>query len=109
MKRFAALVLALCLILTGCGWMDGSYQSVTPHRQHSDGGETTIEAADSYLQLRTALENMVLSGTSSLRAYLWMLPIWWIEPPTASNNAVQPRAKYSFSVSLGILESGRRS
>ena len=65
MKRFAALVLALCLILTGCGWMEGSYQSVTPHRQHSNGGETTIEAADSYLQLRTALENMVLSGTEN--------------------------------------------
>ena len=65
MKRLSILLLAFCLLLTGCGWMEGSYQSVTPHRQQKDGGETTIETADSYLQLRTALENMVLSGTKS--------------------------------------------
>ena len=65
MKRLWAILLAMCMLCTGCGWVEGSYQSVTPHRQHSDGGETTIEAADSYLQLRTALENMVLSGTET--------------------------------------------
>ena len=65
MKRFAAMILALALLLSGCGWMDGSYQSVTPHRQHSDDRETNIESASSYLQLRTALENMVLTGTGS--------------------------------------------
>ena len=65
MKRLGILLLAFCLLLTGCGWMEGSYQSVTPHHQQKDGGETTIETADGYLQLRTALENMVLSGTKS--------------------------------------------
>ena len=65
MKRIAAVFLIVSLLLSGCGWMEGSYQSVTPHRQHSDGGETAIESASSYLQLRTALENMVLSGTES--------------------------------------------
>ena len=65
MKRLGILLLTFCLLLTGCGWMEGSYQSVTPHHQQKDGGETTIETADSYLQLRTALENMILSGTKS--------------------------------------------
>ena len=65
MKRLWASLLAMCMLCTGCGWVEGSYQSVTPHRQHSDGGDTTIEAADSYLQLRTALENMVLTGTET--------------------------------------------
>ena len=65
MKRLGILLLAFCLLLTGCSWMEGSYQSVTPHHQQKDGGETTIETADGYLQLRTALENMVLSGTKS--------------------------------------------
>lgn len=65
MRRLSVIILALCLLLTGCGWMDGSYSSVTPHQQHSGGNESTVESADSYLQLRTALENMVLTGTES--------------------------------------------
>ena len=65
MKRLLPLMLAFCLLLTGCGWLDGSYASVTPHRQQTGGSEATIETADSYLQLRTALENMILSGTES--------------------------------------------
>lgn len=62
MKRLAALFLALCLLLTGCGWMDGSYHRVTPHQQHSSGNDSQVEEAKNYLQLRTALENMVNSG-----------------------------------------------
>jgi len=53
--------------------------------------------------------NIVFSGTSSRRAYLWMLPMWWMVPPTASSNAVQPQVKYSFSVRGGTSLSGRRS
>lgn len=65
MKRLAALVLVLSLLFTGCGWMEGSYQSVTPHRQKSGDGESRIESVQSYLQLRTALEDLVLSGEES--------------------------------------------
>lgn len=65
MKRLTVFALTLCLLLTGCGWMEGSYRSVTPHRQHSVSSESTIESANSYLQLRTALENMVLAGTEN--------------------------------------------
>lgn len=62
MKRLAPIFLALCLLLTGCGWMDGSYHRVTPHQQHSSGNDSQVEEASNYLQLRTALENMVNSG-----------------------------------------------
>lgn len=65
MRRLLVFVLALCLLCTGCGWMAGSYSSVTPHQQHAGGSEATVESADSYLQLRSAMENMVLSGTES--------------------------------------------
>lgn len=65
MRRLTAMILVLSVLLSGCGWMNGSYSSVTPHQQQSVGGESTLESADSYLQLRTALENMVLSGIES--------------------------------------------
>lgn len=65
MKRLAILILAMCLAFTGCGWLDGSYASVTPHQQQSGTVESQVESADNYLQLRTALENMVAAGTES--------------------------------------------
>lgn len=74
MKRITLLTLVLCLLLTGCGWMEGSYQSVTPHRQHTGPSETTIESASSYLQLRTALENMVLTGKESSVVFVADIP-----------------------------------
>lgn len=65
MKRLIPIILAACLLLTGCGWLDGRYASVTPHQQHSGGNDSQVEVAENYLQLRTALENMVSSGTES--------------------------------------------
>lgn len=65
MRRLAAVCLCLSLMLTGCGWMDGEYHSVTPYQQHSGSGDSKTETAKNYLQLRTALENMVSSGTES--------------------------------------------
>ena len=65
MKQLTVWFLVLSLLLTGCGWMEGSYQSVTPHRQKSTENESKIESAQNYLQLRTALESLVLSGEKS--------------------------------------------
>ena len=65
MKRLPILFLALCLLFTGCGWMDGSYHSVTPHHHLSGGNDSQVVVAENYLQLRTALENMVSSGTET--------------------------------------------
>ena len=63
MKRLVSIFLAICLLFTGCGWLDGEYHSVTPHEQHSSGNDSQVEVVENYLQLRTALENMVTSGT----------------------------------------------
>ena len=65
MKRLTAMVLFLCLLLTGCSWMDSSYHSVTPHQLNYAGNDSQVEVAESYLQIRTALENMVSSGVES--------------------------------------------
>lgn len=62
MKRLIPAILAFCLLFTGCGWMDGSYSRVTPHQQHSAGNDSQVEVAENYLQLRTALENMISAG-----------------------------------------------
>lgn len=65
MRRLIYCILALSLLLTGCGWLDGSYSSVTPHQQHSDEKENLPQSVENYLQLRGALENMVTSGMQS--------------------------------------------
>jgi len=49
-------------MLSGCGWLDGSYVSVTPHKQQSVNIESQEREAANYLQLRTALEEMVDAG-----------------------------------------------
>lgn len=65
MRRLAAAALAFCLLFTGCGWLEGSYASVTPHRQHSGGNDSQVVVVENYLQIRNALENMVSNGTES--------------------------------------------
>ena len=62
MRRLLPLFLAVSLLFTGCGWLDGSYYKVTPHQQHSAGNESQVEVAENYLQLRKALEDMVDAG-----------------------------------------------
>lgn len=64
-KTVAALLLILVLILTGCNWMDGSYLSVTPHREQDTFNEQKTVSASNYSELRTALEKMIQSGTQS--------------------------------------------
>ncbi len=66
MKRAAmALCLAFCLMLAGCQWMDGSYLSVTPHREPNTVSDQKTVSAANYRQLCTALENMVRAGTEN--------------------------------------------
>lgn len=64
-KRLFLLIIAACLLLCGCSWMDGSYLSITPHQNQSSGTQTKDASASNYLQLRTVLEEMVKSGTES--------------------------------------------
>ena len=65
MKRLLPVILALSLLFTGCGWLDGSYSRVTPHQQHSAGNDSQVEVAGNYLQLRNALVSMVDAGEES--------------------------------------------
>ena len=61
MKK-APLFLLLALLLSGCGWMEGSYVSVTPHVVTPDQSpEDTIQVS-SYSQLRSALTDLVDAG-----------------------------------------------
>ena len=65
MKRVIICILAMCLILSGCSWMDGSYLSVTPHRQPANDNPNSVIVVENYLELRRALEDMISSGTES--------------------------------------------
>ncbi len=62
MVRLLSLLLVLVL-LTGCGWMDGSYVSVTPHQVGiQQSAEVDIRSVASYTELRSALVALVDGG-----------------------------------------------
>ena len=64
-NRMIAFAAALCLLLTGCSWMDGSYVSITPHQEQLTGTQSGTVSASNYYQLRRALEDLVSAGTES--------------------------------------------
>lgn len=68
MKRNAivALLLALCLLLTGCDlWMDGAYYSVQPHQDdHNDEVQASATVA-SYQELVEVLSDLIENGQQS--------------------------------------------
>ena len=64
-RSLVGLCLILCLILSGCSWMSGSYVSVEPHLERNTYNDTNVVSASNYLQLRSALENLVRSGAES--------------------------------------------
>ena len=57
------LFLALCLLLGGCGWLNGSYVSVTPHEAPRQVSHTDTVTADNYMELLSALKQLVSTGT----------------------------------------------
>ena len=64
MKRKILITTLICaLMLSGCGWMERSYVSVTPHAQQRQSGQTDVVAASNYLELLEALESIVAAGT----------------------------------------------
>lgn len=64
-RRMIPLLLAVCLLLSGCGLFDGSYLSVTPHREQTDSGRTEVVSASDYQQLRSVVEEMISKGVES--------------------------------------------
>ncbi len=65
MKRTAVWILAICLLLSGCGWMDGSYVSVTPHRQETPPQPNEVISVSDYAALEQVLTELVESGAES--------------------------------------------
>lgn len=64
MKKMTILwVLMLSLLLTGCGWLDGSAVSVTPHQEQRQTAQTSVAAASNYYELTKILEDMIAEGT----------------------------------------------
>ena len=63
--RLIAAVLGLSMLLTGCGWLDGSYVSVTPHQGQSGGIRTENLTVSNYDELLVVLEEIVSKGTES--------------------------------------------
>ena len=64
-KRITALAMALCMMLTGCSWLDGNYVSVTPHREQRQESLSEVVSASDQQQLVEALKEMVSGGTAS--------------------------------------------
>ena len=65
MKRKIACIAALCMALSGCSWMDGSYVSVTPYREHGNQYQVESYSASNEAELRGVLEELVEAGTES--------------------------------------------
>ena len=63
--KLLPLLLALSLLLTGCGWMDGRYSSVTPHLEQRQNTHSEVAVASDYLDLMKALKEMIQSGSES--------------------------------------------
>ena len=62
--RMLCLLLAMCL-LAGCSLMSDTYVSVTPHQEQNQKTQDGMVSAANYGELRSALEDMVLSAQES--------------------------------------------
>lgn len=62
--RLFACLLVLSLLLGGCGWMNGSYVSVTPHVVTADPDSDDTIQISAYSQLRNALTDLVDTGAT---------------------------------------------
>ncbi|MBQ8834535.1 MAG: transglutaminase domain-containing protein [Oscillospiraceae bacterium] len=58
-RKFCALACLVCLLLSGCSWLGGSYVNVTPHQEQSRGASSQNLSAANYGELVAVLEEMV--------------------------------------------------
>lgn len=66
-KKFPALLVALCLLLSGCtNWMDGSYSSVYPYTERGQQTQDQTVSVATYTQLREALVDLVERSSESM-------------------------------------------
>lgn len=64
-KRILPAVLAVSLLLSGCGLFEGSYMSVTPHQEQRQTAHLAAVSAKDYLGLMDALTKMIAAGTET--------------------------------------------
>ena len=57
-----ALLAGISLLLGGCGWMDGSYVSVTPHQESSGSIRTENLTVSNYDELLECMKDVVSKG-----------------------------------------------
>lgn len=62
-RRLLPLLLAQCLLLGGCGWLNGSYVSITPHEAPRQVSHSDSVSAANYREFLTALKQIVSAGT----------------------------------------------
>lgn len=68
MKRNLLLIsiaILLCVLLCACEWMDGSYVSVTPHREQNPAPEQEVRELATYSQLQQALVDLAADGAQN--------------------------------------------
>lgn len=63
--RLLVFILCLSLVLTGCGWLDGSYTSVEAHREHRPASKNDAVSAANRSELMRALEKIISSGETA--------------------------------------------
>lgn len=63
--RLVVLAVGISLLMAGCGWLDGSYVSVTPHQEQSGIMRTENLSVSNYEELLEAIEGIVSKGTES--------------------------------------------
>lgn len=64
-RKVTLLLLAVSLLLTGCGWLDGRYVSAIPHKEQRQEIQTDVVSASNYQELMAAMEALIESGTES--------------------------------------------
>lgn len=70
MKRLTVCLLAICLLLCGCGnWMDGSYYHVTPHPINGNE-KNDIATVETYEDILAALGSLAQTGTDHAILYM---------------------------------------
>lgn len=63
--RLISMLLVCVLLLGGCSWPDGSYHSVTPHREPAGTNRTENMTVSNYEELTAVMEAVVAKGTES--------------------------------------------
>lgn len=69
-RRICALLCLVCLLLSGCSWMGGSYVNVTPHTER--GGSMTVpnRSASNFAELVAVMEEIVSEASPSGLIYM---------------------------------------